>query len=189
MDEDQAGEAAGLRKLLRQGTKSLHDRLDALLADAAVGDDAAYAAFLTAQHAARDPIERWAAAQMEPALCPPPSAPLIAADLAELGAPVPPPASFAFPAGGDPLGLAWALGGSSLGNRALLARRRRAGRAGATRFLDDAALPAFFRRILPLLAEPVSQSRADAARAAAEAVFACFLAAAARHPAPLENAA
>lgn len=142
-----------------------------------MGSPEDYSAFLNVQYAARAPIERWATAHLPPDVCPPMSATLIAQDLAEMGALLPREVDFAFPERGDPLGLAWAMGGSSLGNKALLARRRRAGLAGADRFLGDSATATYFRRLLPRFEVPVSPAEEDAAVAAATAVFTTFLSA------------
>lgn len=168
-----------LRHVLKKRTADLHDTLDRALGGT-LTDGAGYGAFLRVQHSARAPIERWAASHMDPALRPPPMAPLIAADLAELGVGLPPDQSFSGPDRAGQLGMAWALGGSALGNKALLAQRRRAGQIGADRFLSDTATATYFRRILPLLAGAADDVEADAAVAAAQAIFATFLTAATR---------
>lgn len=165
-----------LRHVLKQRTRRLHDELDGALGHAAT-DSRAYATFLQVQYAARAPIERWARLNLPEDVKPPATAPLIAADLAHLESALPSEAAFAFPAGGDPLGLAWALGGSSMGNRAMLVRCRKAGLAAADRFLSDPATARYFRALLPRLAEAASPGQANAAVAAAEAVFHTFLAA------------
>lgn len=167
-----------LRQALRERTRALHDRLDAAISPAAMRDDDAYAAFLAVQFAARAPIERWAKEHVASELTPPATAQLIAADLATLSAGFPLEAHFSFPAGADPRGLAWALGGSALGNKAMLVRRRRAGRDNADQFLSDKRTGDFFRGLMPTFAQPVTDAEADAAVAAAEAVFRTFLAAA-----------
>lgn len=167
-----------LRQVLKTRTRDLHERLDASVGSAALGDADNYAAFLAVQYSARAPIEQWAATDLGTDLRPPATSALIADDLAALGCPRPPEQAFTFPAGADPRGLAWALGGSSLGNKAMLVERRRAGHTGADRFLSDPSTAAFFRRLLPHLEQPVSADEADAAVAAAEAVFLTFLAAA-----------
>lgn len=166
-----------LRHVLKQRTADLHETLD-LAIGGTVTDRAGYGAFLRVQHSARAPIERWARSHMDAALRPPPVAPLIAADLAELGVGLPLDQSFSAPERGGQLGVAWALGGSALGNKALLAQRHRAGQIGADRFLSDTATAAYFRRILPLLADAAEDVEAHAAIAAAQAIFATFLAAA-----------
>lgn len=166
--------ANSLRSELKRRTRPLHDELDGALGEAPL-DQESYALFLAAQYAARAPIERWAAANLDDSLRPPPTASLIAADLAELHAPLPAEADFALPHGADPVGLGWALGGSSMGNRAMLMQRRKAGFATAERFLADPATAAFFRALLPRLSAPVAPDDADAAVLAAQAVFETFL--------------
>lgn len=68
-----------------------------------------------------------------------------------------------------------------MGNRAMLTQRRKAGFNTAERFLTDPATSAYFRSLLPRLAEPVSDEDADAAVMAAEAVFHAFLTAVRAH--------
>lgn len=172
-------EPNSLRLILKERTASLHDTLDLALGEAAL-DEIGYVEFLSRQYAARAPIERWAQANMDSAVTPPATSPLIAADLAELGSALPAEESFSFPADGNPLGLAWALGGSALGNKALLVQRRKSGLDGPQRFLGDKATAIYFGRVLPALSQPVESRVADAAVAAAEAVFGTFLAAARR---------
>lgn len=170
---------SSLRQALRERTAQLHETLDLALGEAAL-DRLGYAGFLARQYAARAPIERWAQQHLDSDIAPPATSPLIAADLADLGCSLPAEEMFTFPAAGDPLGLAWALGGSALGNKALLARRRKFRLSGPQRFLGDTATAAYFVRILPKLSQPTDERAADAAVAAAEAVFRTFLTAADR---------
>lgn len=172
-----AASRSSLRHVLKQRTRRLHDELDGLLGHAPL-DPIGYAHFLRVQHAARSPIESWASDGMPRDLRPPASAPLIAADLAALGAPLPAGVGFALPAGADPIGVAWALAGSSLGNRAMLLQRRKAGLTAPERFLGDPAPAQYFRELLPRLAAVAPAPIADGAVLAAEAVFETFLAAA-----------
>ena len=91
---------------------------------------------------------------------PPVQTDLILADLAELGF-VAPTAS-ADPGLADnfeALGAAWVVAGSSLGNRAMLARRRKAGLEGADRFLSDTTMPDYFGGLLPALEEPANHTQ------------------------------
>ena len=169
-----------LRNVLKDGTRGLHDELDASLGHAAL-DARSYTAFLSIQYAARAPIERWASTALSADLLPPATADLIAADLEELRVPLPFETDFTWPGGADPIGFAWALGGSSMGNRAMLVQRRKAGFAGADRFLSDPATALYFRALLPRLAAPVSAQMAGAAVLAAEAVFTTFLSATRAH--------
>jgi len=140
-----------------------------------LGDPADYALFLRLQLAARAPIERWAAQHCDESLRPPESVPLLEADLATLGALAPLRESrFEPPLDAHPLGLAWAIAGSHLGNRALLAGLRKSGAELPTAFLDDPRLPEFWKRLRPRLEVDAAQAPAKGAVAAAEAVFACF---------------
>lgn len=179
-------ERSNLRSVLRRETASVHDRLDRALGGEALASSGEYARFLATQYRARKPIEDWIAANMAGEEAPPEQAPLIAADLAALGADTPPVApSFSMPAEADPVGLQWALAGSSLGNRAMLAQRRKSGLDGPEKFLSDAAMPAFFKDLRPRLEAEVDSASAERAVMAAHAVFACFLNALE----PLEHAA
>lgn len=169
-----------LRAILKDRTAPLHAELDGRLACLGVGPPADYASFLAVQYAARAPIERWATSHCPIELRPPAVSSLIAADLSEMGGALPTECSFAMPPDGDVLGLAWALGGSALGNRAMLAERRCArGREfdqRAERFLSDRSMAQFFVSLLPRLELP--SGTAEGAVVAAEAVFGTFLAAA-----------
>jgi len=167
---------------LRDATWALHERVDHALVSLDLADRLDYIGFLTVQFAARGPIEAWIArglSQFEP---PPPQTGLIAADLHALGAATPADITEHFdcdPAGG--LGVAWALGGSSLGNRAMLADLRKRGAAMPTTFLGDPAMPAYFARLRARLELPADDAEtAEASIAGARAVFAAFLRAAAR---------
>ena len=171
------GEArTSLRDILKTETSVLHDRLDSRLAGAAVGSRDEYIAFLSVQYAARSPIERWAAQHIDPDMCPPAMAGLIAGDLADLNADLPEEMEFSLPPEADPIGLAWAMGGSALGNKSLLAARRRADAPGPERFLADRSMAQYFTQILPHL-EAISAAPERAVTAAAT-VFETFLAAA-----------
>ena len=140
-----------------------------------LGDPADYALFLRMQLAARAPIERWAAVHCEETLRPPASAPLLRADLAQLGvAGSLPESQFQPPEGAHPLGLAWAIAGSHLGNRALLTRLPGRGAHLPTAFLSDPHLPVFWKYLQPQLEIPAVDAPSVGALAMAEAVFACF---------------
>jgi len=162
--------------MLRRETAASHDRLDGAMAGLELNNPADYALFLRLQLAARAPIERWAALHCEEALRPPQSVSLLLGDLAQLGAESTlPEGTFAPPTGSHPLGLAWAIAGSHLGNRALLTRLERQGTDLPTTFLADPRLLAFWKRIRPLLEIPATEGPAAGALVAAEAVFACFV--------------
>lgn len=173
-------DTASLRNILKERTHHLHESLDSGLRSD-VSDNQGYASFLTIQYSARAPIERWSRSRMPAQLCPPPTASLIALDLATLGVVPPTEETFVVPEGADMRGLAWALGGSSLGNKAMLLARRRAGCDGPDHFLADTATATFFRGILPMLSDTPSAAEAECAIVAAEAVFHTFLSALSRN--------
>jgi heme oxygenase len=161
--------------MLKRETAASHDRLDRAMAVLDLGKAADYAVFLRLQLAARAPIERWAANHCDESLRPPESAPLLRADLARLGATDPAPESpFEPPQGAHPLGLAWAIAGSHLGNRALLMRLERQSVDLPTTFLADPRLLDFWKRLRPQLEVTAAEAPAAGALAAARAVFACF---------------
>ena len=166
-----------LRSSLRDRTASIHDRLDSALAQAAVGDAEGYAVFLRVQYRARRPIEAWTSRNLSGDEVPPPQSELIARDLTALGHRAPASILFTLPPGADSIGLRWALAGSSLGNRAMLARRRKAGLSGADAFLSDTGMSDYFARLRPLIEQPAGEARTRRAAAGAHAVFAAFLAA------------
>jgi heme oxygenase len=172
---DRASSGASLRALLKRETAGSHDRLDRTIASLELGDPGNYALFLRLQLAARAPIERWAADHCDDALRPPTSVPLLHADLARLGVrSALPESEFLPPEGAHPLGLAWAIAGSHLGNRALLTRLPGRGAHQPTTFLADPRLPVFWKHLRPQLEIPADEAPAAGALAAAEAVFACF---------------
>lgn len=164
-----------LRQGLRRCTHALHDNLDNAIAGEARAGSEGYAAFLRVQYAARRPIEEWAAGALQPNFRPPAVSHLVAQDLAALGETPPPVESFRLVGDADPIGVAWAIGGSALGNRAMLARMRAVASASETRFLADRSLAQFFTTLLPELEEPAEPKRLHRAVQAAEAVFETFL--------------
>jgi len=176
-----------LRLHLREATAQAHDRLDAGMRSVAGWSDLSqYSRFLSLQYAARQSVEDWLSEHAEPGLLPPPQIQLIARDLAALDAPIPEAAQFAFsetrPAAVG--GIAWALAGSSLGNRAILKDIRRAA-GGASiwpeTFLADPAMPAFWADLRRRIEGPASPHEAEAARAAAAALFDHFTTAVLSH--------
>ena len=165
-----------LRSVLKRETASMHDTLDGTMGEEAIASPRDYARFLMAQHRARKPIEEWVERNLPAHAAPPAQAPLIEADLAALGQTIPVRHhGFSLPENADPIGLQWALAGSSLGNRAMLAQRRKLGLDGPEAFLSDGAMPAFFKKLRPELEVEADPARARRAVLAAEAVFACFL--------------
>ncbi|WP_390550417.1 biliverdin-producing heme oxygenase [Qipengyuania sp. MTN3-11] len=159
---------------MKRSTRSVHDALDRKMGADGAADGRAYADFLAVQYSARLPLEDWIAGNCPPDLEPPAQSPLIADDLSALGRDLPPPVPLAPLDGADWRGIAWALGGSSLGNRAMLVRRRKLAASGPDRFLSDPAMPRYFRRLLPILERPVPSSQEEAAVAAALRVFDAF---------------
>lgn len=182
---EQPGES--LRTHLRAATMAAHDLLDSAMQAASGWQTRAdYARFLVLQHAARAPLEEWLAAHAPAALRPPPQTPLIARDLAQLGAQVPAPARL-FTLGragpGHALGTAWVLAGSALGNRAIAkAVARIGGGHWPVAFLGDGAMMDFWQSLRARIERPslpTDAAEAIGATDAAEAVFAHFLAVAA----------
>ena len=151
--------------------------LDSAFHPEVLADPDAYGDFLAMQLRARLPIERWAATHCPASLRPPETTPEILEDLLALGRPISlRPARFDIPAAADPLGVAWAIAGSHLGNRAMLASLRKAGSDLPASFLADTRMQAFWADLKPRLEAQVSRDSARGAIAAAQAVFACFAA-------------
>lgn len=176
-----------IRQYLRSATRASHDRLDASIEVSAFGDRAVYGRFLAEQYRARVPIERWALQHCPSDITPPPTAGLLRSDLADLG--MSPPASdlpFTLPAGAEPIGLAWAIAGSHLGNRAILAHLPDA-EAMPTRFLESSEMTSFWRTLRPRLDQVYPQAFMKQAALAADAVFTTFIEA--LDPAPRSLAA
>ena len=170
---------ATLRQALRERTGPRHDALDAAMSWLDLTDRQDYARFLTIQHRARSGIEAWLIRNAPSDLTPPPATGLIAQDLAALGMAEPDYHTFAghglIPA--SALGMVWVLSGSHLGNRAML---HDLGKNGADddwprAFLSDPASAAYFKRLLPRLARPVTPAD-HIVMAGADAVFVHFLA-------------
>ena len=165
-----------LRAALKRDTAALHDRLDDRLGALALDGD--YAAFLATQYRARAAIETWFDGADAALPIPPQQTPLIAADLAELGHDLPGDIpSFSPDDRHEALGVAWVLAGSSLGNRTILARRRKAGERAAERFLSDAAMPRYWTTLLPLIEQPRERTILTHALKGARRAFETFLAA------------
>ena len=169
-----------LREWLRIETRALHDRLDESLAPAALSEGDDYARFLDTQYRARLPIERWIGTNAD---APPPQTPHIAADLVALGRTVPdldPVADAELRQtlqreSAGALGAYWVLAGSSLGNRAMLSRRRKLGREGPVAFLSDPAMPAYFKSLRPRLERVCGHAEAQPAIQAAKLTFERFI--------------
>lgn len=136
----------------------------------------AYARFLRAQLAARVGVEQWLARNAGTGQRPPATVPLLAADLDALGQTVvSQPIAFAPPRGADPLGAAWAIAGSHLGNRAMLAQLRRAGGDHLpVAFLTHTAMRDFWQDLKPQLERAPGPGELARAASAAIAVFDAF---------------
>ena len=164
----------------------LHDRLDARIGALDLRDDSEYARFLTVQRLAREPMEAFLAERPLNGIAHPPlQTPLIEADLDALD---PQPArrtsapcrfepSIDKDSQGAVLGVIWVLAGSAMGNSMMMRQLRRTPAATERpyRFLSDRAMPAYWQDVRPILEEPASLTRRNAATEAAEAVFAYFL--------------
>lgn len=163
-----------IREALRHATSDAHDELDRTLGTVDLSDRESYAAFLTVQFVTRAAVERWVADHAPRTLQPPVQTPLILRDLTALGRsdltfaerPLVAPAAGA-------LGVAWAIGGSSLGNRFMLAKLRKNSLDLPDAFLSDREMPVFFARLRPAL-EGNADRTTGAAVAAATAVFTAF---------------
>jgi heme oxygenase len=165
-----------IRHALRRSTAGAHADIDEGMAALDLAVPSEYATFLAIQLRARAPIEQWMAASCPFEWQAPSQTALIQADLAALGASpdtTPLPRFSAAPEGA--LGVAWALGGSSLGNRAMLSGLRKRGVELPVKFLCDEAMPAFFVRLRRTLERPAGgYPDLSASIGAAHAVFAMF---------------
>lgn len=162
------------RDYLREATADSHERLDLLMGELVVDDEAAYAKFLQIQWHARVGVENWLQESHVEAM-PPHQTDLIARDLAALRCALPDnPPAFVPSADADPMGTVWVLAGSSLGNRALLKRLKKTGTALPTSFLSDPRMVQFWQDLRPALERPHSLPDDQAVLMAAQATFAHF---------------
>lgn len=183
----QAPHEDSIRQCLRASTREAHDALDASISRLDLADPQDYARFLVIQLAAREPIEAWCATHCAPDLRPPVQSPLIRSDIAGLGRSSPPATNPApqLSSNLDPVAVAWVMAGSSLGNRTLLARMRKAGADGMpTTFLADPAMGAFWARLKPELDRPAPPQTRKRLGETAETIFTVF----AREAAHLDEA-
>ena len=141
-----------------------------------LASNAHYAMFLSAQYTAREALERAFETQPPRGLpSPPRQTPMIADDLRVLGRAHPTTAApITFANADAALGAAWVVSGSSLGNRTLLAQRRKAGLHTPEAFLSDDAMPLYFRQLLHLLDRPASPASFEHAIIGARQAFALF---------------
>lgn len=177
---------SNMRRHLRKQTRPAHDALDALMRDDGWHTAERYGEFLLCQYAARRPLDDWAQRHLPAAQRPPEQTSLLRADLDALGmsdqigavdhlVAEMAQSQFDLPRAALPLGLAWALAGSSLGNKAILGELRGSEAQNWPRaFLTDPAMSEFWRALLPQLDEANTQGDYDAAALAANHVFAHF---------------
>ncbi len=165
-----------LRAALRAATHEHHQQLDNLLGRLDLAERHDYACFLEVQLSARLGVEQWLYLNAPAHWLPPSQVSLLRRDLDWLGydarstrgpdfiAPVDSPEAW--------IGAAWVLAGSSLGNRMM--EREVADRAADNwpmAFLQDQAMPRYFKALLPLLQDTATNV---AAEKTARAVFAHF---------------
>lgn len=165
-----------LRNQLRQATAKKHTRLDTAFGDLPLSSDRDYADFLLGQYRARKIVGTALA------ICPPfgiaaPPCQLasLSQDLVDLGNKIRGAESdlvFATPL--VSLGAAWVLAGSSLGNRTIRTRRRKAGLRGPDRFLSDDSLARYFVELLAILDRSYTVVEVEQAIAGAHATFDVF---------------
>jgi heme oxygenase len=161
-----------VRERLRAATHATHEALDRAFARFDLGDRRDYVDFLTAHARALLPIE---AALGDAAPWPAwhPRGPLLTADLAALGAPLPPPLEI------DPIetdaarwGTLYVIEGSRLGG-AMLAQR--VGEGLPSSYLGQRFAPGKWRGFMAALDEAATDAAwIDRAVTAAEATFASF---------------
>lgn len=164
-----------LRQFLRDATRDQHEMLDAQLDADDLHREGGYARFLTIQLLARRPIENWVASHCPAEIAPPPTVPDLLADLSQLGdASRQSDVDFGMAPQAEPIGLAWALGGSQLGNRSILARLPGRDKL-PTQFLESEATIGFWHSLRPKLEQTFAREYAERAALAAESVFATFL--------------
>ena len=177
---------SNLRAHLRKATATAHDVLDDSMRSAAgwsnIND---YAAFLGLQYQARLSVEEWLENEAPKAIKPPLQTGLIEQDLNALHVEVPPirdmvsPAFEAHSNTHSALGVAWALAGSSLGNRIILKEISRIAKTDDSSpfpcaFLSDAGMFAFWQELRPRIEAPASPVQGEQACKAAMEVFAHF---------------
>ena len=167
-----SGSAASIHAALRRHTQPCHDRVDAAFGRFDLASREGYGAFLTAHARVLPPLER-ALAQARLTDGWTGRAPLLAADLASLGLPLPPAADIDLPAGtGGPWGALYVVEGSRLGG-AVLARR--VGARLPVAYLSAVHQPGGWKRIVAAIEGAASgPAWLDEAIAAANSVFAAF---------------
>ena len=167
----------GLRNLriyLRTETRSLHEDVDGAFAPLDLSRREDYVAFLQAHHAALAPLERARAAAGWPSELPSPldAAPLVAADLADLGRR--PGAEVDLAAGFEPVGATYVLAGSRMGNKFLRQQVHQATDGRPTRYVDSEPLDSFGRDYLVALKSMDAGRDAGEVLAGARCAFTMF---------------
>ena len=151
----------------------MHDELDRQMMPMALYGN--LQDFLMVQYRARLPLERWLASNC--ASPPPAQTPLLAAALEASGVQPSEAANVAWNGHRlEAVGLAWLLAGSSLGNRAILAQRKKAGLRGGESFLADEAMIAYWTELKTDLERHHDDLAAHHALTGARRGFAHFLA-------------
>ena len=165
-----------MRNELKDATAAIHDRIDHAVGALPLLSEKDYAAFLGAQYTARSIVERALARRSPPRIGPPPSQlAALEADLEDLGtSPKPGEMTLDLRNEYEALGAAWVLAGSSMGNRTILAQRRRAGLTNAHRFLGDAEMPCYFKQLLRAMNSASGQPMVEGAICGARNAFAVF---------------
>ncbi|MCR5870107.1 MULTISPECIES: biliverdin-producing heme oxygenase [unclassified Sphingomonas] len=171
------------RSLLRSATASAHERVDHAFGGFDLSNRDGYRAFLIAQAQPLVTVEAAVDAFDPRAILPDwperRRAPLIAADLADLDAPIPAPAALDLPNNAAALGAIYVLEGSRLGG-ALLARNVPMDLPG--RFIRCQPAPKRWRSLIEVLDGTLtSGDQRDAAVGAARAVFDLFWRSARQH--------
>lgn len=170
------GSTKPARFLLRDSTRADHDRVDAAFSRFALDTVEGYADFLCAQYLAHREVESWLALSHLPAefrLAD--RTPLIAADLADLGrplpaqglpSPMPSSAGFAVCAG-----VLYCVAGSSFGAQVLI---QRLPHDAPARFLAQPLPAGYWQRLVVSLETIARQGALPATLAAARRTFALF---------------
>ena len=135
-----------------------------------------YIAFLKAQGEVRSALDEAFEYHAPLGIAAPPSqTALINADLQDLGeAGLSAKPIIRFANAYESLGAAWVVAGSSMGNRTMLARRRKSGYDTANAFFADASMPAYFTHVVKILNTPFTEPEQQQICAGACRTFALF---------------
>ena len=163
-----------LRIYLRTETRSLHEDVDGAFAPLDLSRREDYVRFLQAHHAALAPLERARAAADWPSGLPAPldAAPLVAADLADLGEE--PGTAIELAPGFEPVGVTYVLAGSRMGNKLLRQQVHEATDGRPTRYVDSEPLDSFGRDYLVALKSMDAGRDAGQVLAGARCAFTMF---------------